>query len=309
MRFAFEAGLGAATVSVIGVARHSRAWFGVTVAVAAGAAFAIANTSAGVAYQGGSNPLTVASTRFLLPTAALIAWLSVTRVYLVLPKRQAIVAILLGAVTALYNWALLKSFNSIPFALAVLIIYLYPLIAAVIVAGFGWDKFAWRTGAAIAVAFIGLALALDVRGSHLEISGVILAFLAAVGLAIVVAVSSRVFGNGDARPVTLYMSAVASVLLLLLCAVNGDFALPQTNAGWIGFGAAAVFYGFAIITFFIAISMIGPVRASLFSYSDAVISAFLGVVILGQALTMIQVGGIALVVIALISATVRRSQA
>jgi hypothetical protein len=76
MRFAFEAGLGAATVSVIGVARHSRAWFGVTVAIVAGAAFAVANTSAGVAYQGGSNPLTVASTRFLLPTAALIAWLS-----------------------------------------------------------------------------------------------------------------------------------------------------------------------------------------------------------------------------------------
>ena len=294
-------------MSVIGVARHSRAWLGIAVAVAAGAAFAIANTSAGVAYQGGSDPLTVASTRFLLPTAALIAWLSVTRVSLVLPKRQAIVAILLGVVTALYNSALLRSFNSIPFALAVLIIYLYPLIAAVIVAGFGWDKFA--EDAAIAVAFIGLALALDVRGGNLEIGGVILAFLAAVGLAVVVAVSSRVFGNGDARPVTLYMSAAASVLLLLLCAVSGDFAFPQTNAGWISFGAAAVFYGFAIITFFIAISMIGPVRASLFSYSDAVISAVLGVVVLGQALTMIQVAGIALVVIALVSATVRRNQA
>jgi hypothetical protein len=101
MRFAFEAGLGAATVSVIGVARYSRAWLGIAVAIAAGAAFAIANTSASVAYQGGSNPLTVASTRFLLPTAALIAWLSVTRVSPVLPKRQAIVASLLGAVTAL----------------------------------------------------------------------------------------------------------------------------------------------------------------------------------------------------------------
>jgi drug/metabolite transporter (DMT)-like permease len=119
-------------VSVISAARHSRAWLGIAVAVAAGAAFAIANTSAGVAYQGGTNPLTAASTRFLLPTAALIAWLRFTRVPLVLPKRQAIVAVLLGAVTALYNWALLRSFNSIPFALAVLIIYLYPLIAAVI---------------------------------------------------------------------------------------------------------------------------------------------------------------------------------
>ena len=296
-------------MSVIGVARYSRAWLGITVAIAAGAAFAIANTSAGVAYQGGSNPLTVASTRFLLPTAALIGWLSFTGVPLVIPRRQAIVAVLLGAVTALYNWALLGSFNSIPFALAVLIIYFYPLIAAVIVAAFGWEKFAWRTGAAILLAIVGLALALDVRGNKLNVTGVSLAFFAAVGLAVVVAVSSRVFGNGDARPVTLYMSAAASVLLLLLCAANGDFAFPQTGAGWIGFGAAAAFYGFAIITFFIAISMIGPVRASLFSYSDAVISAILGVVVLGQALTVIQAAGISLVIMALISATVRRNRA
>ena len=235
-------------MSVISVARYLRAWLGIAVAIAAGAAFAIANTSAGVAYQAGSNPLTVASTRFLLPTAALIAWLSLTGVSLVLPKRQAFVAILLGAVTALYNWALLRSFNLIPFALAVLIIYLYPLIAAVIVTGFGWDKFAWRTGAAIVVAFIGLAFALDVRGGNLDISGVSLAFVAAVGLAVVVAVSSRVFGNGDARPVTFYMSAAASILLLLLGTVSGDFAFPQTNAGWISFVAAAVFYGLKWLT-------------------------------------------------------------
>src|SRR6478736_7720078 len=107
--------------------------------------------------------------RFLLPTAALIAWLSVTRDSPVLPRRQAIVAVLLGAVTALYNWALLRSFNSIPFALAVLIIYFYPLIAAVIVATFGWERFAWKTGAAILLAVFGLALALDVRGSSLNV--------------------------------------------------------------------------------------------------------------------------------------------
>jgi drug/metabolite transporter (DMT)-like permease len=198
-------------VSVVEVTRSSRAWIGIAVAIAAGAAFAIANTSAGVAYWGGSNPLTVASTRFLLPTAALIGWLGFTGVSLVLPRREAIVAVLLGALTAIYNWALLRSFNSIPFALAVLIIYFYPLIAAVIVATFGWEKFSWKTGAAILLAIIGLALALNVRGSNLNVTGVSLAFVAAARLAVVVAVSSRVFGNGDARPVTLYMSASASV--------------------------------------------------------------------------------------------------
>jgi drug/metabolite transporter (DMT)-like permease len=290
-------------MSVINVASHPRRWVGIIVALAAAAAFAVANTSASVAYHGGSNPLTVAATRFLVPAAALIVWLRASSISLVLPKREGLVAALLGVVTAFYTWAFLRSFGSIPFALAVLILYLFPLMAGVIVAGLGWEKFTWKTGAAIVLAFAGLALALDVRDSRLNIEGVALAFSAAIGLAVVVAVSSRVFGKGDARPLTLYMAAIASVLLLIVCAASGDFALPQTASGWIGFVAGAALYGFAMIAFFIAMSMIGPVRASLLSYADAVISAGLGVVVLGQALTMIQTAGIALVILALIGAT------
>jgi drug/metabolite transporter (DMT)-like permease len=241
--------------------------------------------------------------RFFVPTAALIAWLRVSGVSPVLPRRDAFAAASLGVVTAFYTWALLRSFGSIPFALAVLIFYLFPLMAAVIVAGFGWQRFSWKTGAAIVLALGGLALALDVRGGNLNIEGVALAFFAAIGLAVVVVVSSRVFGKGDARPVTLYIAAAAGVLLSILCAASGDFALPQTTSGWIGFVAAATLYGFAMIAFFIAVSMIGPVRASLLSYADAVISAGLGVAVLGQALTLVQIAGIALVIVALIGAT------
>jgi drug/metabolite transporter (DMT)-like permease len=290
-------------MSVINMTSGPRARVGIIVALAAAAGFALANTSASVAYQGGSNPLTVAAIRFLVPTAALIIWLRLSNVSLALPWRDAIAAAFLGVVTALYTWALLRSFSSIPFALAVLIFYLFPLMAAVIVAGFGWEKFSWKTGAAIVVALAGLALALDVRGGSLNVEGVALALSAALGLAIVVAVSSRIFRKGDARPLTLYMAAAASVVLLTLCAVSGDFALPHTTPGWIGFVAAASLYGFAMIAFFIAITMIGPVRTSLLSYADALISAALGVVVLGQALTMFQIAGIALVIFALIGAT------
>lgn len=283
-----------------------RPWVGIAVALAAAAGFATANTSATVAYQGGSNPLTVAAIRFLVPTAILIVWLGARGISPILPKREAFAAASLGVVTALYTWALLRSFSSIPFALAVLIFYLFPLMAAVILAAFGWEKFSWKTGAAIVLALGGLALALDVRGGNLDIEGVVLAFFAAIGLAVVVVVSGRVLGSGDARPLTLYMAAAASVVLLIICAASGDFTLPQTASGWIGFVAAAALYGCAMIAFFIAISMIGPVRTSLLSYADAVISASLGVVVLGQALTLIQVTGIALVIVALIGATLPR---
>jgi drug/metabolite transporter (DMT)-like permease len=94
----------------------------------------------------------------------------------------------------------------------------------------------------------------------------------------VIAVSSHVFGRGDARPLTLCMMAAASALLLIICLTSGEFALPQTSGGWVSFLVASELYGFAIIAFFIAISMIGPLRTSLIAYTDAVISAGLGVV-------------------------------
>jgi probable blue pigment (indigoidine) exporter len=59
-----------------------------------------------------------------------------------------------------------------------------------------------------------------------------------------------------------------------------------------------------MIAFFIAISMIGPMRASLLSYAEPVVSAGLGVALLGETLAPIQITGIALVITALVGATV-----
>jgi drug/metabolite transporter (DMT)-like permease len=275
--------------------------------VASAVGFACANTSASLAYHGGSNPLTVAALRFVVPTIALIIWLRASRTSFFLSSRDGWIAILLGALTALYSLAWLSSLNEIPLALAVLVFYLFPLLAAVILGVCRWEKFSWQSGAAILVAFGGLALALDPRGHDLNIEGLLLAFGAALGLALVVTISSRVFRSGDSRPLTLYMAAIAAVLLSALCAVRGQFVLPATTVGWIGFVGAAVFYGFAMISFFIAMSMVGPVRASLLSYTEPVIAAGLGVIVLGEPLSAVQVVGIALVIVALVGATLVRN--
>lgn len=160
-----------------------------------------------------------------------------------------------------------------------------------------------QTIAAIVLAFVGLALALDPGGGNLDFEGVALALVGALGLGIVIAVSSRVFGAGDARPVTLYMAAVAALVLIVMCVVHGEFVLPQTGFGWLGFVGTSVFYAFAMIAFFIAISMIGPVRVSLLSYAEPVAAAGLGVTLLGETLAPIQISGIALVIAALVGAT------
>jgi drug/metabolite transporter (DMT)-like permease len=186
------------------------------------------------------------------------------------------------------------------------VFYLFPLVATVILGVCGWEKLGWRTVAAIVLAFAGLAMALDPLGAWLDFGGVALALFAAIGLGAVIALSSRVFRTGDSRPVTLYMAGVASVLLIAFCAAQGRFALPQSGVGWIGFVGTAAFYAFAMIAFFIAISMIGPVRTSLLSYAEPIITAGLGAAMLGETLTPLQMTGIALVVVALVGASMPR---
>lgn len=291
------------------LASPSRLWLGTVLAVAAAIAFAVSNLSASLAFQGGSNPPTLAATRFVLPTLVLVAWLLSRRVSPWLAYRQGLVAAALGVVTALYTWALLSAIGAIPLALAILIFYLFPLVATVVLAVCGWEKIGWRTFAAIAFSFVGLALALDPRVGNLDLTGVALAFGAALGLGTVIAVSSRVFREGDSRPVTLYMAAVAAVLLIGLCMWQDNFAFPHTTRGWTGFVGAAVSYAFAMIAFYIAVSMIGPMRASLLSYAEPVVAAGLGVTVLGEALTLAQTAGIALVILSLLGATIRRSHA
>ncbi len=287
---------------------RSRRSVGVALAVAAAVAYACSNTAASLAYHGGSNPLTVAALRFVVPTIALIVWLRASGTSLFLSSRDSWIAVALGAITALYTLAWLSSLNETPLALAVLVFYLFPLLAAVILGVCGWEKFSWQSGVAILAAFCGLGLALDPGGHDLKIEGLLLAFGAALGLALVITISSRVFRSGDSRPLTLYMAAFAAILLSTLCAVRGQFVLPATTVGWIGFVGAAVFYGFAMISFFIAMSMIGPVRVSLLSYTEPVVAAGLGVIVLGEPLSAIQVVGIALVIVALIGATLVRNR-
>lgn len=281
---------------------RSRELAGFALALSTGVAFALANTLASIAYHGGSNPETVAATRFILPALALYVWFRMRGMRLRLPGREGWVAAGLGVITAIYTWALLSAIGAIPLALAILLFYLFPLVATVILGVCGWEKLGWRTILAIVLALAGLALALDPRGGNLNAAGVALAFLGALGLGTVIATSSRLFHSGDSRPVTFCMATVAALLLIGTCLASGTFMLPQTGLGWTSFVGSAAFYAFAMITFFVAISMIGPVSASLMSYVEPIVAAGLGMALLGERLSAFQVIGIAIVIAALIAA-------
>ncbi|TAK42200.1 MAG: hypothetical protein EPO27_17570, partial [Betaproteobacteria bacterium] len=226
--------------------QRSREVLGIAVIVGVGLLFALGNTLANLAYAGGSDPVSLSTARFLFPAIALAAILALAGKPPTLPRRDAVVALALGIVTAVYTLALLSAIEILPVALAVLIFFLFPILTSVILAVVGWERLPLTTIAAGVLAFAGLALALGVNRQALSVVGVIYGGIAALGLAIVSAVSSRIIRSGDPRPVTLYILAMASAVAIVIVLFRGEYLLPHTVSGWWGFGGSVLFSGIAM---------------------------------------------------------------
>jgi len=274
--------------------------------------FALTNTMAGLAYREGSDPLTVATARFILPTLALplILWLTGAR--LTLPRRDGFAAMALGVVTAVYSLAILISIERLSVSLAVLIFFLFPLFTSLIVGVMGWERLTALTIGAAIVAFGGLALTLGVDIENLSALGVVYGLVGGLGLAAVSAVSARVIRSGDSRPVTLYLVGTATVVFIAMCLVRGDLKLPHSSDGWIGIAGTSLFYATGIVGYFAAIALIGPARATLYSYVEPLFTMTAAFIFLGELLQPLQIVGALIVVGALTAAGLaglRRRQA
>ena len=273
---------------------------GIALAAAAAIGFAANVSIASIAYDAGSNPLSYLTLRSTMALIVVLALLLATRTPLKLPRRQRLVALALGCVMALYSWGILSAIQFIPVALATIIFYTFPVLTAAYLWLAGHERFTLGGLAAVVVAFIGLIIALDVTGAVPDLRGVALAAVAAVGLTAVMLLNSRVVGRGDSRPVTLHMLTSASAAYVIVTLLIGDAALPETTAGLWAFFGGPLFYAFAIIAIFIAMSKLGPFRTALTMNLEPVSAALLGFILLGQTLNALQVFGIALVIAAVI---------
>ncbi len=285
-------------------------WRGVLMALAVGVAFASNTSLAALAYRGGATPLAVLLARSCTAFVLLNVLLMARGIPRTLPARRRVGALLVGCVFASYSYGVLLAIQWLPVGLVVATFYTFPILVAVIEWWSGRQPFSARTALALLIAFCGILLALDVFGAPLHRLGIALCLAGAVGVTIVMTLSARVRGDGDSRPVTLHMLATAIVMFSLVALVHGGLHLPHTPLAWAAFLAAPLFYSFGIITLFVVIADIGPVKASLLMNIEPVTSVLLGFLLLDQRLGHTQLLGVALVVSAVLlieSAKLRRT--
>lgn len=271
---------------------------GYILVIIAALAFAGNNAFAVLSYDGGTTPLTLITIRMIFTLIALTVLMKIAGRAIPLPRHERNAAFGLGLLNATMAFCLMSAFDHIAVGLAVLIFYLYPVFT-----GLG----AWLTrqetlnkGILVGLvgSFAGLALALGNIGATASLLGMALAAAAALLMTGVILLSARVLKTDNARSVTLHMHISGALMFVVISVIAGDFSLPQTDRGWVGFIAVPVFYTIAVASFFAGIAWLGGVRTSLVMNLEPIASIALGFILLGQVLTERQLLGAALVIAA-----------
>ena len=269
---------------------------GSAVAFASAIVFATGITLVAAVYQHGANVHAVNLTRVLTLASVMAITLAIARMSPALPPRTALRCVLIGVLFCAEIYGLLSSVKYIPVGLAMLIMYTYPLMIAVVGWLTGAEPFTLDRLFAILAAFAGLALALHAPHADIDWRGVAWAVFTAVVFSAVLIVSGRTMRGVDRRILMLYLTSTAVVIVGVISLALVPLEWPRTDHGWTLLAVSTGLYVLATTLLFTAVKMIGPMRTAIIDNSAPIWAIALGALLLGERLSAVQLFGGALVI-------------
>ncbi len=213
--------------------------------------------------------------------------------------------ILLGLFFAGSSITLFCSYEFIPSGLATTLIYLYPVIVALMMV-FLRIYPGWQTWTAIAVTFVGIVLLSTPSGDvPIRPVGVLLAVGSALcySFYLVIINRSKRIRNVSEHTLTFYSLVTGAVLFAVIRTVQGGGMLTgiDTLSDWGNLiGLAIVPTMVSMLTLAISSRYIGPTKTAVLGVFEPLTAILIGTLLFGEALTTKMAAGIALCVAAVI---------
>ncbi len=243
---------------------------------------------------------TANASRYGLATLLVFIYLLAVRTDLRLPKGTGRISFLFGICVFTVGFAYLKSTQYIPVSLAVLLFYTAPFLVAIAVRWLDKEILSAPKLLALATAFLGLALLLDVGGQfRLSIAGIGYAMLAAAGLTGIIILGSRIPSNVNSIVLNFRALGMAAALFTAAALLEQDLTLPESALGWAKLTIMGMTVALAQIALFIGIQHVGPTLAAMLMNMEPVFTVCLAVLVLDEQLDGLQTVGAILVVAAI----------
>ena len=278
----------------------SRDALGIIYMLLSGTGVVFLPTTAKLAYESGSDVLTVAFSRGIIAVLILLSAAIIIKQSLRLPRGMLLHSLVVGIAGALFVYGIFGAIVSINISLAILILYLYPMALAV------YEHFAgsiqmravqWLWGT---IAFAGLMLIMGVNIAQISFIGVALAVLAMLSSVVITLVNGKVVEQVGSLVSNLYMSLWGVAIFGLALLLFGQFNQPQTTIGWIALSGNGVAYCISWVAFFSGARILGATRAAMITLIEPPMAAVFAWFIFGETFTLLQWFGFAVVLASLV---------
>lgn len=205
-------------------------------------------------------------------------------------RKQAGVLLVLGLLYASSSIFLFEAYKYIPSGLATTLIFLYPVLVALIMV-FLRVVPSWQVWLAIVATFGGVILMTQSNSSH-EINpiGVLLSLGSALvyALFIVIINRSKVISNISNSLLTFYALLVGAIIFLFRIATSGGNIMAgiDSNVDWLNIVGLAILPTIvSTATLAIATRNIGATKASVLGVFEPITAILVGTLVFGEALT------------------------
>lgn len=239
-------------------------------------------------YADGIEPLSVLFFRYLFAIPILIIMLKSRGRSLTLPLKYLAPAAFFGLLFALSSFTLFQSYNYMDAGIASTLLFVYPILVALIMSIFFKEKLQPSTMACIAAALLGISLLYETSdGTTLNLTGVLYVVASSLSYAIyIVGVNQTRLREVPTLSITLYVIIIGFLLFSGMLLHQGEIQTPSQWWLWGNMVALGLFP--TVISLFCttaAIQLIGSTPTAILGALEPLTAVIFGVTVFGEQIT------------------------
>ncbi len=252
-------------------------------------------------YKAGMDPNSVLFFRYLFAIPILGVMIKARGRSFKVHRREVLPLVVMGLLVAVSSLTLFESYNYMEAGIASTILFVYPIMVAVIMAIFFKEKLTVQTVACIALALAGIALLYrGGDGATLSLAGIAFVMVSALSYAIyIVGVNQSSLKNVATVQLTFYVLVFGFSLFLVRSGFGTSLTFPDKWYLWgnlVALAALPTAVSFLCTTQ--AVQYIGSTPTAILGALEPVTAVFFGVTIFGESLTVRLVIGILMIILA-----------
>lgn len=253
-------------------------------------------------YEQGMNPNSVLFFRYLfgIPLIALV--MAARGVPFRLSREEIGPTAILGILMAFSSLALFESYKYINSGIASTLLFVYPVMVAVMMIFFFHEKMRISVVLCLVIMSVGLILLMKPQGEiTLSPFGCLLVMVSALtyALYIIFVNVSKVIKAIPTSKLLFYVLACGSAVYLAMMPLGNELTMPTKESGWLNLTALAVIPTLLSLTCTTkAIQLIGSTPTAILGALEPVSAVLLSVTVPGQSLTPRDIAGGILIIIA-----------